>query len=348
MLRALLPWLLAVAIAAGGLVVGWGADRYLVTALLLHAEPFLLVLAVWAAVAAVWAGRRAVAGAVLLGTLSAAVALRLPFPVAPSAGTPPEWMGAVSRCASALAPPTEPVRLLQWTLTGSEAPDVVQATVAAAGPGVLVLHGVTDPALVDVVLQEVGGESRFYPPDGGGTGLAIVAAGGFHPCGEDLEWNEAMDTPYGFTMSFVGVPASTVFPLVVTRLPGPLAGGGWSARMTTASTRVLNALAGLHGASTVVVADAPAPRTYRTLDERMASVGVASVAVPPSWPARLGGLPLITLHPFDRLWVGPSWTDAVATRAPARAGLRAPVLTVLHGPQLERSDGATVDPLKGQ
>ncbi|MES2641881.1 MAG: hypothetical protein V4850_20495 [Myxococcota bacterium] len=341
MLRALLPWLLAVAIAIGGLVVGWGADRYLFSALVLHAEPFLLVLAAWAAMGAVWAGRRGLAAALVLGAIVAALGVRLPFGVPPASGMPPEWMGSVSRCAAALRPPAEPVRLLQWTLQGDESAAVVQAAVAAAAPGVVVLHGVSDPALVGGILQEVGGESRFYPPEGGATGLAIVAAGGFHPCGEELEWNEAMDTPYGFTLSFVGVPSSTVFPLLVTRLPGPLDGGGWSGRMTSASTRVLDAVAGLHGGSTVVVADAPAPRTYRYLDARMASVGVSTVAVPPSWPARLGGFPLLTLHPFDRMWVGPSWAQATATRAAARTGLRAPVLTILSGPDAERSDGGT-------
>ncbi|MDP2309664.1 MAG: hypothetical protein Q8P18_26830 [Pseudomonadota bacterium] len=335
MLRALLPWLLAVGLASGGLIVGWGADRYVLTALVLHAEPFLLVLAVWAALAAVWAGNRRVARALAVGSVAAVASVRLPYDVAPSGGVPPDWIGPVSRCAAALAPPAEPVRLLQWTLEGHEPIEVVQAAVAAAAPGVVVLQGVSDPALVMAVLEEVGGESRFYPPDGGGIGLAIVVAGGFHPCGDAIEWTEAMDTPYGFTLSFVGVPSSTVFPLLVTRLPGPLDGGAWSERMTTASSRVLDALGALHGASTVVVADAPAPRTYRNLDERMAGVGVSTVAVPPTWPARLGGVPLITLHPFDRMWVGPSWTRAVSTRAEAGVGFRAPVLTILGGPEVE-------------
>lgn len=343
MLRALFPWALAAAISAGGVVVGWGADQYIVTALLLHAEPFLLVLVVWGALAAVWAGNRPLAAALVLGSFVAAVCVRLPFVVAPSAGTPPEWIGAVSRCAASLKHPTEQVRLLQWTLSGNEPLEVVHEAVAAAAPGVVVLHGVSNPALVGVVLEEVGGESRFYPPDGGSTGLAIVSAGGFHPCGQELEWNEAMDTPYGFTLSFVGVPPSTVFPLLVARLPGPLDGVDWSARMTTASSRVFDAVAGLRGASTIVVADAPAPRTYRNLDTRMAGVGVATVAVPPTWPARFGGVPLLTLHPFDRMWVGPTWTRAEATRAVARAGARAPVLTVLYGADHERLDGASVE-----
>ncbi|MDP2316185.1 MAG: hypothetical protein Q8P41_25025 [Pseudomonadota bacterium] len=338
MLRALSPWLLAVALAAGGVLVGWGADRHLATALVLHAEPFLLVLAAWAAAVAVWAGRRSYARALVIGAVAASLGARLPIDVAPAAGVPPAWVGPVNRCAAALKPPADPVRLLQWTLGGGESPEFVRGVVADAAPGVVVLHGVSDPEVVRAVLAEVGGESRFFPPEGGGIGLAIVAAGGFHPCGETLAWSEAMDTAYGYTFAFVGVPPATVFPLLVARLPGPLDGGAWSERMTAASSRVFSALAGIQGASTVVVADAPAPRTYRTLDTRMAGVGAASVAVPPSWPARLGKVPLLTLHPFDRMWIGPIWREAESSRAASPAGLRAPVITVLSGPEAPSVD----------
>ncbi len=347
MLRVLLPWLLTVAFAAGGAVVGWGADRYLVTALVLHAEPFLLVLTVWAVAAAAWARRPSLAAALAVGAVAASLAVRLPFGVAPSVGLPPDWIGPVSQCAAALPPPKDPVRILQWTLEGGESPDAVRSVVTAASPAVVVLHGVTDPILVRAVLSEVGGESRFFPPDGGATGVAIVAAGGFHPCGEEQEWSEAMDTPYGFTLSFVGAPPSTVFPLLVARLPGPLDGIDWTERMTRASGRVYEALAGLQGASTVVVADVPAPGTFRHLNGRMASVGLTSVPVPPNWPARLGGVPLLTLHPFDRMWAGPLWTQARATRAAASTGLRAPVLTVLAPPDRERSEAPGVPAPEG-
>jgi hypothetical protein len=237
----------------------------------------------------------------------------------------------VHRCAAALSPPADDVRILQWTLDGTEAASQVRAVVGGAAPGVVVLYGVSDEELVGAVLDEVGGESRFFPPEGGSPGLAIVAAGGFHPCGETLEWTDGMDSPYGYTLAFVGVPDSTVFPLLVTRFPGPLDTSGWAERMNASTQRVYELVAGLQGASTVVVADAPAPRTYRALDRRMASAGVSTVAVPTSWPARVGGVPMLTLHPYDRVWVGPSWASATSARAAAPAGGRAPVLTVLSG-----------------
>ncbi len=331
MLRAVVTWLLPLGLAAAGALVGWGADRYVLSALILHAEPILLVVAAWAVLGALWARERELAYALAIGVVAAVVSVRLPFGVSPSRGLPPEWSTAVHRCAAALSPPADDVRILQWTLDGTEAASQVRAVVGGAAPGVVVLYGIADEELVGAVLDEVGGESRFFPPEGGSPGLAIVAAGGFHPCGETLEWTDGMDSPYGYTLAFVGVPDSTVFPLLVTRFPGPLDTSGWAERMNASTQRVYELVAGLQGASTVVVADAPAPRTYRALDRRMASAGVSTVAVPTSWPARVGGVPMLTLHPYDRVWVGPSWASATSARAAAPAGGRAPVLTVLSG-----------------
>jgi len=328
-LRAVVTWLLPVGLAAAGALVGWAADGHTLSALVLHAEPLLLVAAAWAVLGAFWARERELAYALGIGVIAAAVGVRLPFGLASSRGLPPAWTTAVHRCAAALSAPADEVRLLQWTLDGSEPASQVRAVVAGAAAGVVVLYGVADEELVRGVLEEVGGESRFFPPDGGSPGLAIVAAGGFHPCGEELEWTEGMDSPYGYTLAFVGVPESTVFPLLVTRFPGPLDTSDWAGRMNASTQRVYELVAGLQGASTVVIADASAPRTYRALDRQMASAGVSTVAVPTSWPARLGSVPMLTLHPYDRAWVGPSWASAASARVSAPVGSRAPVVTVL-------------------
>ncbi|MFN7143147.1 MAG: hypothetical protein ACK4YP_05180 [Myxococcota bacterium] len=339
MVHVLLPWVLAVAVGAAGALVGLAADRFATSALLLHAEPLLLVLAVWGIAVLRWRGRPALSVGLAVGTVAAVAAVRLPLPIVPASAEPPAWSGPVGRCAAALDAPVDPVRLLQWTLDGHEDPATVRAVVAAAEANVVVLHG-ADPAVVGGALESTGGESRMYPGVDGVPATAIVAAGGFHPCGETLEWSDAMDTPEGYALSFVGVPPSTVFPLVVTRFPGPLPPGDWGARMSAATDRVVDAIAGLQGASTVLVADAPAPRTYRHLDGRMAAVGLASVPVPPSWPARVGPVPLLTLHPYGRMWAGPIWRVTRTSRVLAPEGTHAPVLAVLEGPRRPAVDGA--------
>lgn len=350
--HALLPWVLAVAVGAVGALVGWGADRFAATALLLHAEPLLLVFAVWGIAVLRWRGRPGLSFGLAAGTVAAFAAVRLPLPIGPASAEPPAWSGPVGRCAAALDAPADPVRLLQWTLDGDEDPATVRAVVAAAEANVVVLHG-ADTAAVGGALESTGGESRVYPGVDGAPATAIVAAGGFHPCGDTLEWSDAMDTPDGYALTFVGVPPSTVFPLVVARFPGPLAPGDWAARMSAATRRVLDVTAGLQGASTVVVAEAPAPRTYRHLDGRMAAVGLGSVPVPPSWPARVGPVPLLTLHPYGRMWAGPIWRITRTSRVLAPEGSHAPVLAVLEGPvrpSVEGTDipGPTKEPAPGE
>jgi hypothetical protein len=340
-LRALLPWLALSALAGLGALVGVGADRFALTALVLHAEPVLLVLAVWSIAAARWSGRLGLALALSAGTVLASAALRAPWPLAPAAADPPPWVSPVARCAAALRTPADTVRLLQWTLDGSEEPAAILDVVTESAANVVVLHGAPTPAVVDTIVSNLGGESRLHGSEGGAT--AVIAQGGFHPCGEGLQWSEAMDTPDGLTLAFVGVPPSTIFPLVVTRLPHPATTADWGARMDTASGRLLNVLAGLQGPSTVVVADASAPRTYRNLDGRMAAVGLSSAPVPPTFPAHLGPIPLLPLHPYTRVWAGPIWRLSRVDALGVPRGQRAPVLAVLDGPH-RAPDRAPVQP----
>jgi hypothetical protein len=333
--RSLPSLLLFVALGGAGLAVGRRADHAAWSALVLHAEPLLLVLGAWLVFLAGTFGRRGLAVAILAGGVVAMVGVRLPYALPEVAASPPEWTSTVQRCVGGLHAPRSGVRLLQWTLDGVTDPAPVIAVAELTKPDVVVLQHLADPALAEAVLQVVGGESRMHAPEGGGEGVAVIARGGFHPCGEALEWSEAMDSPYGYTVHFVGVPPDTVVPLLVTRLPGILDGGGWSERMATATARVSGAIAGLQSPSMVVVADAAAPRTYRYLDAQMAALGLGTVPVPPSWPARWGGLPLLTLHPYDRVWAGVAWRVEAARRVDATVGTRAPILTVLAPAQAE-------------
>ncbi len=341
MVRVVLPSLLAAGLAVAGVLVGWGADRYAATALVLHAEPVLLVLAVWGIALLRWLGRPGLSIGLAVGTVAAVAGIRLPLPVGPPGGAPPPWIGPVSRCASALKVPADPVRLLQWTVDDTVAPSTVRAVVAASKANVVVLHGVGSTALAEAALDVTGGESKVFGAEGGA--VAVAAAGGFHPCGDTLEWSDGLDTPDGYLLTFVGVPPSTIFPLLVARFPAPVR-GDWSERMGAATDRVYDAVGGLQGASAVVVADAPAPRTYRMLDGRMAALGLGSVPLPPSWPARLGPVPLLTLHPYGRAWAGPIWRVTGTSRVLSPQGTHAPVLAVLEGPARPEVDAPVEAP----
>jgi hypothetical protein len=326
-LSALVPFLLATGLTAAGAVVGWVGDGSRLSAALLALEPALLVLGFWSAAIARWSGRQGVAFGLTFGLLGATLSARLPYPTTPPELAPPEWTGSVHRCAAALDMPSAPVRVLQWTLDGIEDDTAVVAAVRNAAPDVVVLHGVQSTALVDSLRESLGAEARVHggPPERGAT--AVLATGGFHPCGDQDEWT--VDDPHGLSLHFVGVPPTTVFPLVVTSFPGPF--GDWEHRADTMQ-RTLEVLSGLQGASTVVVADARSPRASRDLGLEFGRIGLASVPVPPSWPAQLGGLPLLTLHPFTRVWLGPIWRLLRAQRVRATDGLFAPVMVELTGP----------------
>lgn len=321
----ILPLLVSAVLTGVGVAVGWINDDSRLTATLLLLEPLLLVLGIWAATIARWRGASGVSLGISFGLVGATLAVRLPYPTVPPELSPPEWTDPVHRCASAIDMPVDPVRVLQWTLDGAVTRDDVLATVRAAQADVVVLHRVTNPTLFDEVAEAFGGESRLRGAEGGATG--ILASGGFHPCGGASEWTdpEAADT----SVQFVGVPPDTIFPLVVTRIQSAMdadAGRAASLRQT------LSVLSGIQGASTVVVADAPGPRSSRDLSLEFGRIGLASLPVPPTWPARMGVLPLLTVHPFTRVWVGPIWRVVRAQRASARVGLHAPVVIELAGP----------------
>lgn len=332
MLRVLVPVAVALGLAGAGALAGWAGEAHRASALVLHGEPLVLVLLLWAVATARWAGRPGLSVGFSLGAIGFAAGLRLPLPVEAHEGTAPPWTSPVARCAAALRMPEAPVRLLQWTLDPTVDNAAVRAVVAATEADVVVLHGVTEYAQVAGLDDLRGGEQRVV---GHATGATyVLATGGFHPCGDNAEWTTDVGPGDGYTVAFVGVPPATIFPLVVTALPGPLA-EDYAGRMAATTGALYDVLGGLQGASTVLVADARATRTYRTLDVRLAGLGLGTVPVPPTWPARLGPVPFLTLHPYARVWAGPAWREASARQVATYVGRFAPVVAEMWGPQIE-------------
>ncbi len=341
MIRLLAPGSVALLLVALGAAVGWSADRQPWSAWLLHLEPLLWVFGAWAAAIAVFARRWMWAIALIGGGVTAVAVARLPRDVSSATREPPDWTRPVGRCMTALKPPEGRVRILTWTLDAGVGVAPVMDVVRAARPDVAVLHDVADPAIVAAVLEFVGGEAQFHSSPLRKGGIAVIAAGGFHPCGDAVEW-EDLDAGSGASLAFVGVPPATIFPLLVTRLPGPLDGAGWVDALPEARGKLADLVGGLETLSLVLVADAQAPRNSKLLDGRMAALGLSTVPVPPSWPARIGSVPLVTLHPYDRAWVGDHWRMEAARRVAATVGTRAPILTVL-APRPSRA-GESLDP----
>lgn len=324
MIRRLAPLLLAGGIGCSGLLVGIGADAWDLTALALLAEPALLVAMVWSALLLHWRGRTGLGLAVVAGVALALTGARLPFPTPWHLPDPKEGLSAVRRCATALDIPDAPVRLLHWRV-GDAPPDAVTAVLTSAHPDVAVLFG----ASVEVETAAagvVGGDRRRWESPGGA--LTVLASGGLHACGDSDAWSDGEDQPGTSALAFVGAGPETIFPLVVTRLPGPFRPDAAGSR-----TRVAALVAAIGGRGTVVVADALAPSTFRVLDRGLLDLGLVAIPSPPGWPWHVPLIP--ALHPDMRVWTGPVWHLDEAGEVDAPTGDGPAVLTVLHGPRRE-------------
>lgn len=318
---------IAAALAVTGAVLGFAADRWWWTAVLLHAEPLLLIAVLFAVYLALASDRRARAFAIAGGGLFGFGFLRAPAAYGPAVPPSPEWARTVAWCAASLPPPVDDFRLLQWTLDPSVGRDDVRELVSLLAPGVTVLQGVADERLPRELAGEFGGEYLWVPRADGG--LALVTTGVFHLCRDASSWGEAQEDPYGATLVFAGVTPETAFPLLVGRLPGPEHPVGWAGRSAAARDRLAAILGAVQAPTTIVAADASAPWTYRRLDGGMGALGLRAVPVPPNWPAHLGAGPGLPIHPYDRLWTGSAWTTTSSRRVQVDVGVRAPVLTEL-------------------
>lgn len=316
-------------------------DRWATWALL--AEPLAWVISAWCGYVGiamlrdtphpsrVW--RRRVAPG-LLGVASG-LALGVGWahrPVQPSApGAPPTWADHVQRCARALAPPLDPVRLLQWTLSGDEDVALLVGRVVAAAPDVAILNGPVGPALGRALTEELGGEFVHRPASGRDDGRLVLTRGTFHRCGDASHWSDTVDDPYGATLLFVGTSSETAWPLVVGRLPAPwVPEHDWARVARSARDRAAALAEVLDAPSLVVAMDSPRGSASRALDAAMLGARLLPTPAAPNWPVRLGVLPMIPLHPWDRAWVGPAWRFVRSQRTPARLGDRDPLLTELH------------------
>ncbi len=331
-----------VAGAAPLVAVVWWLDatreRTRLGAMVLQGEPALHVLVAWGAYALFLLRRPALATGLLVGAAFVALALRAPL-VAELPGPPPPGSQTLHDCARRLpafaAPDAAParVRVLQWTLDGAVDPAALIALSGAAQADLTIVHGPVGEGLGQAYIDALGGDALVHPSrDGGADGRLVHTRGVFHACGSASQGSEAVDGPYGTTVLFVGVPPDLSFPLLVGRLPAPEdARADWPRSMRDARERLASLAELLAVPSTLAVADAHATWGYRGLDSALLGAGLVPVAVAPSGPRRVLGVPFPPLHPWDRVWTGPAWRAVASRRLPTSdATLRAPILTTLE------------------
>lgn len=342
------PWPALVATFAApvllGLVVGLTREASLLGALVLLAEPLLLGVGLYGLFALLLGGRWAASGALLAGLILGGGLLHLPATPAGLAEREPSWAAGLQECVREREPLDTPLRILSWRVDEEEPLPVDQ--IREEDPDVVVVHGVGRATALDDLALAMQGEARYLPGPHGGLGL--VVRGMFRYCGGQTDrWELTLadpDHPEGSHPSGQHSDARLVvtlpeldgaggFALVAAVLPpmgGPMESLDWPSRMITGAQQVAAAVGALGPERVVLVADHNAPPTFSHTAGAFLGAGLQPAPAPATWPHRLGGLPALPVHAFDRVWHGSSWR---ATRASVGAGgahPRVPVVVELR------------------
>lgn len=303
-----MAWLTRIAAAAlvvcGVLAVVIFQEERFFSAALLVGEPVIAAVAAGCVYVSLTLRRRGWAFAVLVAWVGAAVAVRIPRSLNPVVMVEPSFARVIGGCAPALRLPSGGFNLLQWTVDRGNTEAVANA-ILAEGADVNVIFGDDLRGVAMAVVDGLGGEVHVH--DDEGTRFFVHTRGVFNLCGADSEWAQGMDESTGAAVSFVGVREGLIFPLLVTRFPHLGDPGDYLAARGRSWQRVAGILDAMESSLAVVVADAQAPWTFTGLDNGMRGMAMRPVRVPPTWPARIWGIPTPPLHPFDRAWVGPGW-----------------------------------------
>lgn len=318
---------MVVFLVTSGLVAGYLADSQRFSALLLVAEPFLDLACVLMAYAC-WSGQHRPLGvSFLFGILGNFAAVRVPWPAPPPAEAPallPGWLQQVQNCLPSVGWPQDGLRILQWTAEGDLQMEEVVEVLVALRPDLFLLSGTDSLDLAVRLNSELGGEYEIQPSEGAFPGRVLLARGAFHICGDSSRWSLQTST-----FGFAGITPDTIVPLLVSWHEGPFDSRPWQQQRDRWGEEEL-LLEHLQSPATILAVDAPALPTWRYLQAGLREVGLTNVATPPNWPVRLLQMPMLPLHPYDRLWVGPGWNISASQRVKVRSGRRAPVLTTLE------------------
>ena len=294
-----------------GVAVATVGERSLLGAAVLLVEPLLAGVGLYG-VLALLSGRRAgPALSLTTGLVLGGVLLHQPAEPVPIDAARPAWAEALRTCATQRAAIRGPVHVLTWRLNPEEPVPVEQ--IIARAPDVAVLHGVASEADVTAIATALSGSAKHVSgPDGG---LTIIVRGIFHLCGGHSDsWELRLPDEGGqdarLLVTFPEIEGAGVFPLVAFALDR--AGEGdrtlrWPGRLLQGARQVAAVTRAIGPDRLVLVGDSRAPRSFRHLQGALLGAGLHDLGTPPTWPHRMGPVPVVPVHAFDRVWAGPAW-----------------------------------------
>lgn len=319
-----------------GLALGVIGEGSALTAMTLWLEPLLLALGLYAILALTLHRRYRLAFGATLGLILMVLGARMRPALNPAAGTPPGWASELRACAQAIEPAQGGLRLLSWTLDPGERADVTTLPLAAAKPDLVVVTGTADPELAAALGAALGGEVMPLDAPDPAARMLLAVRGAFQRCGEvEDHWVQDLDgEPDGgrLVATFPEISGVGVVPLITARLGGPGAPGdwaGWPDRVEGAGATLAGLARSLGSSGLILAGDLHVPRTFSHLKATLRGAGLIDLETPPTWPARLGPLPMLPLHTLDQVWAGGRWRESWSGALAARGHDRAPMVVDL-------------------
>lgn len=299
-----------------GAAVGFVGERSAVGAFVLWTEPLLAGLGLYAVLALLLVMRRPVrAAALALGLVGGAAALHPGVQPTPLDGTEAAWSERQRDCMRMIDAAEAPITVGLWTHAGPLDPDAL-GKLLDHKLDVLVLLGPGAEAGSAQAQERLRGERKVIPGTTPSRDVALVVRGHFQFCGghEDI-WEMPLPAYEGgqarALFSLPVVDSKGAVPLLAVALDPagpPRAWPSWSSRVYAGARHVAGLVRALGPRRAVLVGDLQSPRAFRGVRAHLLGAGLVSAAVPASWPARLGPVPALPLHPLDRVWHGSGWT----------------------------------------
>ncbi len=328
---------IAIIPATAGLLLSWAGERSSFAALLLLAEPALLCLALYVMLWLAWERRLLFSLSALSGVIAAGLALHRAPTALPLDDPDPAWAADLQACLARMPRGQAPVRLLSWTLSPTAPLDVTPTVLAAHGPDLVVLRGLSRPGFAASLGRRRGAEVTTVPGEHPEQTTALIARDGFLRCGDaGPTWTLALPTAQGdaarMVVAFAKIRDVGVVPLISVTLDRPSSVGGWGdwpRRLLLGARRAATVSRTIAPDRTLLVGDLASPRTFRQVTGLFLGAGLEEIAIPATWPTRLGRLPMLPLHAFDRMFAGRQWRTEQVRVLASGVQPRSPVLVEL-------------------